>query len=73
MTSEAFIYAYSHLKLETVQYYTYLGSKITCEERSDIHVEQNKEAKQASYKKENVFTVNTVRLNTKKTHIKNFI
>lgn len=61
-------------KLETVQCYTYLGSKITHDGRSEMDIKSRiAQAKQAFYKKKHLLTANTVSLNTRKNLIKSFV
>lgn len=61
-------------KLETVQCFTYLGSKITHDGRSEIDIKSRiAQAKQAFYKKKHLLTANTVSLNTRKNLIKSFV
>ncbi|CAI6362900.1 unnamed protein product [Macrosiphum euphorbiae] len=61
-------------KLETVQCFTYLGSKITHDRRSEMDIKSRiAQEKQAFYHKKHLLTVNTVSLNTRKNLIKNFV
>lgn len=61
-------------KLETVQCFTYLGSKITHDGRSEMDINSRiAQAKQAFYKKKHLLTANTVSLNTRKNLIKSFV
>jgi len=61
-------------KLETVQSYKYLGSKITNDGKSETEIKSRiAQVKQAFYKKRNLFTANTINLKTRKSLIKSFV
>uniref|UniRef100_A0A2S2QAL0 Reverse transcriptase domain-containing protein n=1 Tax=Sipha flava TaxID=143950 RepID=A0A2S2QAL0_9HEMI len=61
-------------KLETVQCFICLGSKITHDGRSEMDIKSRiAQAKQAFYQKKHLLTANTVSLNTRKNLIKSFV
>ncbi|XP_025406672.1 uncharacterized protein LOC112680706 [Sipha flava] len=61
-------------KLETIQCFTYQGSKITHDGRSEMDIKSRiAQAKQAFYQKKHLLTANTVSLNTRKNLIKSFV
>lgn len=60
--------------LETIQNFTYLGSKTRSNRRSHTDIVcRIAQVKQVYYKKKNIFTSNRVRLNTRKSFIKSFM
>jgi len=59
--------------LETVQNFTYLGSKITSDRKSHTQYCRITQAKQAYFRKMNLFTLNTVSMDTKKSLIDSFV